>query len=329
MNYTNDIDELIAKHLTGEISAKEQIHLEKWKAASQDNELYFKQMQQIWQQSEAGKTQLTKALDIETALAKTKSKIREGSAGKTAKVIPMRSWWYGLAASLALLIGAFWFFQTNTNDSSTELATTDVPLRDTLNDGSVISLNQYTSLSTQFSKHARRVKMQGEAYFEVAHDTEKPFVIEVKQVEVTVVGTKFNIDGRSDSNKVVVSVEEGKVKVQNGGQTIYLVAGEQAVIDCQNGLIERKQLSPSGNVSAWANHQFVFDDVPLSEVIPILEKAYNARINLSNKELEKCRLHIRFNNEPIDRIIFLLAETFSLEIKSVNGQFYLDGPGCE
>jgi ferric-dicitrate binding protein FerR (iron transport regulator) len=170
--------------------------------------------------------------------------------------------------------------------------------------------------------------MQGEAWFEVAPDAAKPFVVELKNVSVTVVGTKFNIDNYGDSNKVVVSVEEGKVKIQVGAQIFFLSAGEQAEIDCRNGEVLRKTLQPSGNVSAWANRVFVFDETPLSAVLPLLESTYGVRIQLSDQRLERCLLHARFNDETIEKIMAIIAETFSLRLTVVNGDYYLEGEGC-
>lgn len=326
MAYFSDIDELIAKHLTGELAAAEHARLEEWLAESEENRQYFRQMEQLWQKSVLGKQNLPHNLDVEAALARTKSKIH---APPRAKRIPLNYWRYGLAATFLMLLGAFWFFQQNTSEPAVLLASTSKALRDTLTDGSVVALNQYSSLSAIYSRKARTIKMSGEAYFEVAPNPSKPFVIDVQRVQVTVLGTKFNIDNRTDPNWVIVSVVEGKVRVQSGKQTEYLTAGEQLRINNQDGKTMKTQTKPSENVSAWANRQFIFDDMPLSEVIPLLEKAYQVKISLSNKELEKCRLYVRFNNESIDRIIALIADTFSLEIRNIDGQFYLDGTGCD
>ncbi len=330
MEHISDIDELIAKHLTGEIAVEEQAWLEKWLAESADNQLYFNQMQRLWAKSGLGKLSLPGPLNVEGALARTKSKIQQAQQNPgQAKRVSLNYRWMGMAAAIALLLGAFWFFQQNTATQSVQLAATENTLRDTLSDGTRVALHQFSSLSAQFSKNARRVKMQGEAYFEVAPNAEKPFVIEVQQVEVTVVGTKFNIDNRSDPDWVIVSVEEGKVRVQSGKQIEFLTAGEQARIHQRGGKFERTQTTPSSNISAWANRQFVFDDVPLSEVIALLEKNYKVKINLVNQDLANCRLQSRFNNEPIERIIVVIAETFSLEIQHQNGQYFLDGPSCD
>ncbi|MFN0216806.1 MAG: FecR family protein [Saprospiraceae bacterium] len=326
MDYISDIDEIIAKHLAGEIGLEDQVWLDKWLSESADNLLYFKQMQHLWQQAEIGRHTLPRAVDVEAALLRTHHKIQH-MPGKT-KVVRMAFWQYGVAATFLLLLGAFWFFQPTKDASSMQLASTENTLRETLSDGSIVAINQNSSISARFTKNSRQLKMKGEAYFEVAHNASKPFTVEVQEVLVTVVGTKFNIDNRSDPDWVIISVEEGKVRVQSDTQTEFLIAGEQARINCKNRKMEKLQTSPSGNESAWANRQFTFDDVALSEVIPLLEKAYQVKITLTNKDLGDCRLHARFNDKSIERIVSIIAETFSLEVKYQNEQYFLDGNGC-
>ncbi len=326
MEHVSDIDELIAKHLTGEILTEEQTRLENWLAQSEKNRQYYRQMEQLWQKSLLGKMPFPRSLDVEAALASTKAKMKQAPL---AKRVNIQFWRYGIAAALLLFIGAFWFFQQNSANTETVLAASSNTLRDTLSDGSLVAITQHSSLSAVYSRKARNINMRGEAYFEVAPNPEKPFVVKVQDVEVTVLGTKFNIDNRTEPDWVIVSVVEGKVRVQSGKQTEYLTAGEQLRMHRGDGKSVRTQTKPADNVSAWASRQFVFDDMPLSEVIPLLEKAYQVKIHLSNAALEKCRLYVRFNNESIDRIIALIADTFSLEIRNINGQFYLDGSGCD
>ncbi|MDX1910796.1 MAG: FecR domain-containing protein [Saprospiraceae bacterium] len=328
MQYSADIDERIARHLAGETGPEEQGWLTDWLEASAENRRHFEQMQQLWQQSLQAQPALTRPLDVAAALAKTKARIEQASSPRKARRIALYGRWLGLAAAVTLLLAAIWFLRSDAHQVPVLIAADREPLRDTLPDGTLISLNRHSSLRAAFAAHERKVQMHGEAYFEGAPDPKKPLLVDVHNGVGTVVGTRFNIDNRSDSSKVIVSVEEGKVKVQVGGQTFYLAAGEQAVIDCQGGQVQRSALRPSGNVSAWANRLFVFDETPLSQVIPLLESTYGVRIRLSDKVLENCRLHTRFNDEAIENIMLVIAETFSLKLNVINGDYYLEGQGC-
>jgi ferric-dicitrate binding protein FerR (iron transport regulator) len=328
MEYKFDIDELIAKRLATEIGDQELVLLEKWLAESPDNRFYFSQMERLWQQSEIGKGALPRALDVEAALAKTKSSIQLQPTNRRAIRIRLGSRWMAAAAALLLLVSAIVFFDPFNRTTIQEIAALTTIQQDTLSDGSVVALNQYSNLTASFSKNTRRIKMRGEAYFQVVPNPEKPFVVDVQQVKITVIGTKFNVDNRSDSSKVIISVEEGKVRVQSGDQVLYLTVGDQATIDCVTGLISRKALQQASNMKGWIDRRFVFDDVPLSEVIPILENVYQVQIALKNKELGNCLLHARFNDEPIEQVLDVIKQTFSLQIENNNGRYQVDGAGC-
>ncbi|MBL7807103.1 MAG: FecR domain-containing protein [Saprospiraceae bacterium] len=324
MLYTNEIDEQIAKFLAGECSPEEVSALQQWLAESADNQLYFNQMQKLW--NDSSPTPLPRPLDVEQALARTKNKITAGSKPVSARRIPMQ--WMAIAASLVLLIGAFWFFRQDTALPMESVAATTSPVEQKLSDGSVISVNQFSQVAARFSNRKRSVQLNGEAYFAVAYNPERPFVIEVRNVSVTVLGTKFNVDNRSSPQKVIVSVDEGKVKVASAQGEKQLLAGDQAIIDIHTGLIEVRQTTPAENVTAWASRKFAFEDTPLSKVIPELEKVYQVKINLSNPVLEQCRLHVRFDQESIEHIMLVIAETFSLKLRVINGQYYLEGDAC-
>ncbi|MCC7465814.1 MAG: FecR domain-containing protein [Saprospiraceae bacterium] len=324
MHNTEEIDELIAKFLAGESNPEETARLKQWAAASPDNELYFKQMQQVWKQSSP--TPLSRPLDVDQALARTKQKIKSSSGSGTARKAPM--YWMAMAAGLVLVLGAIWFIGKDTAMPTEAVAATETPVQQKLSDGSAVSVNQFSSLTTQFSKRQRKVALKGEAYFAVAPNPDRPFVVEVQEVAVTVLGTKFNVDNRSNSDQVIVSVDEGKVKVQSAGNEKTLLAGDQAIINLKNGQITLRQTQPTENVTAWASKNFIYEDTPLSKVIPELEKVYQVKINLTNPALENCRLHVRFEQESIEHILVVIAETFSLKLRVVNGQYYLEGDAC-
>lgn len=323
------IDELIAKKLAGELAPGEAEQLDGWLASSAGNRLYFDQMQRIWQTSELGKEALPNPVDLDLALAKTREKIRRSTS--TPAGWSVRRFALPAAAVLALVLAAVWFFRHNGDGRSVEWATNTQPMQDTLMDGSVIALNRHSSLTALLDGKKRRVSLNGEAFFHVAKNPDQPFTVAVKTVEITVVGTQFNVDNRSDSTKVIVTVEEGKVKVESGGQVVFLAAGEQAVIDCGSNKILKYGVAPpnsTANIKGWVDHRFVFDDVPLAEVVAVLQKAYDTKITLENPALAQCRLRARFNDEPIDRVMQLIAETFSLTLKQHEGGYRLDGQSC-
>ena len=241
----------------------------------------------------------------------------------------MYQWMPAAAAVLALVVAAVFFFRNPSETQEVQIAATANTLTDTLTDGSVVVLNRNSALriAGNFNKKERRMRLEGEAYFEVAHDREKPFVIEVQQLEVKVVGTEFNVDNRSEPGRVKVSVTEGKVQLSAGAQSLLLVAGEQALYESATGNITRVA-TPNPNVLAYKNRLFDYDATPLGQVVRELSDVYGVDISLKNKVLENCPLHGRYENLELDRVLDLIADAFSLTVEKKDGKVLLDGTGC-
>lgn len=139
----------------------------------------------------------------------------------------------------------------------------------TLPDGSILHLNGDTRLAARFGAKERRVELaQGEAFFEVQHDTSRPFVVEGGVGQVTVTGTRFNV--RRDSESLQVSVESGSVRLESGPWWRHsehrLGAGQQAIAYASSPLGEVTQVNVD-NLTAWQRGKIIFNNVPLATVI--------------------------------------------------------------
>jgi len=216
----------------------------------------------------------------------------------------------------------------NDDTKYTVLATQSETKLVTLTDQSKITLFRFSSIEypTEFSKKNREITFsKGEAFFQVAHDPEKPFVIRTPIVNVRVIGTQFNVDVTNNQTKV--SVKEGKVLVFDSNDSTYLTAGLNGVFR-QGEKIKVTDNAIDNNVWSYATHKLVFKDTPLKSVIKDLEKAYSCKISIANKDIGRCKLTATFENDSVDKIITLIAETLSLGVKR-NGEVYiLEGQGC-
>ena len=139
----------------------------------------------------------------------------------------------------------------------------------TLPDGSILHLNGDTRLTARFGANERQVELtQGEAFFEVQHDTSRPFVVEGGVGQVTVTGTRFNV--RRDSESLQVSVESGSVRLESGPWWRHsehrLGAGQQAIAYAGSPLGEVTQVNVD-NLTAWQRGKIIFNNVPLATVI--------------------------------------------------------------
>jgi ferric-dicitrate binding protein FerR (iron transport regulator) len=144
-----------------------------------------------------------------------------------------------------------------------------------LGDGSKVWLNAASSIKfpTAFTGSTRVVEITGEAYFEVAHDAAKPFIVSVNDMQVEVLGTHFNINSYSDEPEIKTTLLEGKVRVTRGGSIGILKPGQQASVNSANELkIEDADVDA---VMAWKTGVFDFRSLELPEIMRQIARWYD------------------------------------------------------
>lgn len=200
--------------------------------------------------------------------------------------------------------------------------TTDNIVTDTLPDGSMVTLNKTSSLSypSAFEGKKRSVKLTGEAFFKVTPDKKKPFVIAVNDVEVTVVGTSFNIKTINGFTEVIV--ETGIVRVTRAGKTIELHPNERLQTNETDTL--GKETIKDKLYNYYSSKEFICDDTPLSKLVDILNQAYQSNIVIGRKELRDQRINITLKNESLDRVLELISETVNAKVTRNNDQFVIE-----
>ncbi|MFT3902783.1 MAG: FecR domain-containing protein [Niabella sp.] len=156
-----------------------------------------------------------------------------------------------------------------------------------LPDGSMVWLNSVSSIKfpTKFTGKERRVFIKGEAYFEVAHDKSKPFIVEVPgKQEAAVLGTHFNMSAYEGEGVVKTTLLEGSIKVNTPGiaKAVVLKPGQQSVVKAGK-TIETRDGVDVEQVMAWKNGFFIFKETDISEIMKQISRWYNADIELDPK----------------------------------------------
>ena len=162
--------------------------------------------------------------------------------------------------------------------------------------------------------------MQGEAFFNVTTDKEKPFIITVNDVKVEVVGTSFNVKNENGNTEVVV--ETGIVRVTKNGRTTELVAGQKLLLTSNDSLVSKEQVTDK-LYNYYRSKEFVCDDTPLWKLVEVLNEAYDANIVIGRKELNGLLLNTTFNNESLDNILEIIHLTFGISVIKKDGQIIL------
>lgn len=319
---------LLMRYLLGEADTAQREAIEQWLAAAPSHRQELERMEQLW--LEAGKlTPPPVAVDHDAAWEKVAPLLTE-----TKQLPSWRSSHYimALAASLLILVGSYLAIQWLLPSHPIILMADDNTTRcDTLTDHSIVILNKGTTLryAKDFSQHHRTVHLEGEAYFNVQRDTSHPFIVQIDQGFIKVLGTQFNIKAPKDSAQVTVTVTSGSVLVagvMNHDTTqIRLTQGEEAVLFRHSNTIQ--QITSSHRDPAtlfWLNHTLTFDDTPLSKVFEVLTKIYNTPIEAAHEHINQYRLTATFNNNELDEIVQIIATTLNLHIEQSNNHYILD-----
>lgn len=314
--------EKIANVLSGTCSMQEKEEVEAWRKEAPVNEVEFCKLKKVW---EAATHSAHFKPDVESAWKKVQTCLfqqePETSIIKQQQSIPFYRNHWAIAAAVSLIIlgsAGLLFLNRQQFVSFSEEGMAVIETNEdeqqalTLADGTQIWLNRNTRISypTKFEGSTREVKLEGEAYFEVAHLPEKPFNIQAGTAKVQVMGTSFNLEARE---QVKVQVTSGSVKFSTteagNHHSLLLTAGDAAYLE--GNTIRQEKQDP--NFRAWKTGTFVFEDTPLEEVLQALEKYYNVQLSAGSADILKCRLFARFEQQPIEKVLKVLSLTLNLK----------------
>jgi ferric-dicitrate binding protein FerR (iron transport regulator) len=183
-----------------------------------------------------------------------------------------------------------------------------------LSDGSRVWLNAGSSIRfpTRFPGDTREVAITGEAYFEVARDVERPFVVMARGQRLTVLGTSFNVSAYDDDDDIKTTLVTGLVKLEAGGGETQLLPGQQARFVPSTGEVSTRAVD-ARSCTAWTRGAFVFFDEPVGSICRMLARWYNVDIDASAPGLEKLYYSgVIQREESFNRIADLLASTDEL-----------------
>ena len=325
-------DELIVRYLAGEANPDEAIALHDWMAFS-DNKTYFENFQSAWQNSYPAKK--SRLPDVELGWKNIESQFHIESTGvhtEKIKKIPRRyDYLLKIAAAIIiiLMIGVFTYtyFQRNNVIPKISVLTKDAIHKIILPDNSRVIMSRFSAVAytKNFYGSSREIHLSGEAFFEVVHNLNKPFIVHTKLADIKVVGTAFNVTLQHDTAEV--SVARGKVLVYTDRDSVYLEPGQSARIASDSKFIQDVTLADA-NMWGYATRKFEFKNTRLRDVFKCIEKSYPYSIEVRNEAIKNCKLTATFENKSAEYIVTLIAETLDLTLTKKNHVFVLEGKGC-
>lgn len=199
----------------------------------------------------------------------------------------------------------------------------------TLPDGSEVTLNANSEFvyPEKFTGNVRNVVLKGEAFFKVAQDTKRPFIVTAGRVTVKVVGTEFNVKAYNESGESVVSVESGIVKVAAENKTVLLKKGESASFDKKNKTL-KKSFTKDVNVLAWKTKQIVFENTPLRDALKTIKEVYKVDVQIEDTTLLKNKIiNANFDKQSAGFILKTICETYHFSLEQNNDKYIISsGP---
>jgi transmembrane sensor len=323
---------LFVRFITGNSSEKENLLISE--KAQKHSGRIFSQIQTIWQKAEP-KTTSFDLFDVDAAWNVLSARIeganfinRHKHIAKTRKMNIAFSLVYKIAAVLLISFGIFQLVRPTRklNIISSQAAIT-APV--SLSDGSIIQLNKYSSIKfpEKFGKTKRDVYFWGEAFFDIAVDKTKPFVIEVGETRVKVVGTSFDVKANPESDRIEVVVNSGKVLFYTvsgnsaKGTQVFLEPGDKGVYFKTTHLISKFR-NDNMNFLSWKTGILTFRETGLPDVLDALKQKFGANFLIRDTELKQLRLTAKFDNESLDSILDDLRLVFDIKMQQ-DGKDYL------
>ncbi|HQQ30509.1 MAG TPA: FecR domain-containing protein [Tenuifilaceae bacterium] len=221
---------------------------------------------------------------------------------------------YAAIAALAiLLIGIPGYFLFSPSRIVVENGRGGSTMITSLPDGTSVYLAENSTLSypKHFKGKLRSVTLNGEAFFEVAPNPHKPFIVNTKAATVRVLGTTFNIKS-TDSNNFELCVVEGKVKVSSLGGDVLATAGERVYV--RNSLLQ-KSISAGQPTVKHRMTRLQFQDERMEDIVGIINRTYGSNIELMGNNLRNRRISVTFENE-LSSIVSILSASFNLQIET-------------
>lgn len=314
------IDEgLLVKYLLGETEAQENLLVEKWLDASDENRQHLELLKQVW----GSTAEVSFEVDTDAALNKLSARIEADEQDVSTSEPIVRSlkrpkWNWAAAAVILALVGLFGTFQMFFNGNEVLVASEGMVLEQALPDGSSIALNGNSKLSypKEFDGDTRKVELKGEAFFDIKPNAEKPFIIDAGAGEIKVLGTSFNVEA-FENNDLKVHVVTGRVQLSAPGQhkdssMVILEAGNTGIISHQTGKVF-KENPLYEDALFWLNKKLTFTKTPLPEVFQILEKNYGIHFSTYDNAVNSCLLTARFEGESISSILEVISATFNIQ----------------
>lgn len=292
MENKTDINIQLLRLFSGDADPAEKKRIAAWLDQSDENKKLYSDLREIWLSS--GIESNADDYHLEDAIRKFRSQIGKEKLSKGKRIDFNRFLKYAAVFILLLALPFSYYFGTQSNSSDQSMTTISCAYGDkssiVLPDSSRVWLNSGSKLtfSSNF-KNGRKVSLEGEAFFSVAKDKNHPFRVKTTDVEVEVLGTKFNLKAYPEENSVSTTLIEGSVNISSKYQRALMKPDQKLVFDKGSKKMQVQQLTDTSPDTEWKEGRFVFRNESLGELKPKLERWFDVDIVFGDEQVKDRR----------------------------------------
>ena len=308
----NSIDHIITRILSGNSSSEDFLSLSEWLNADEKNKKEFRLLKSYWD----AEVSFSHSLMPNVSLDNLRKKIDDQSRQKRLRLIRFIA--TPIAAAIAFLVLFFATTHLNTREGKVQQFYTYITDKNkshfTLDDGTKIILNRNSrfTYSDAYGTDQRKVNLEGEAYFEVAKNKEKRFIVCCNDLEIEALGTTFDVKGYRDDHSVTTLLAEGSVRVSNKTDATLLKPGEKVEYHKNKQTFTKSAISDMREIDFWRNNMLIFNSSSLAEIATTLERMYGVKVVFDSEKLKNVLFSGTIRNSSLHNVFYIISLTYPL-----------------
>ncbi|WP_434784489.1 FecR family protein, partial [Parabacteroides goldsteinii] len=306
--------ELLHRLIAGTTTEEENRQLMEWFRQCASKEEFFMLFETAWKESPDEMPR-----DVQERMYRRLSRELDEKKTKTILLRSRFSWKVWPQIAVACIIIVLGLVNYRMNDKQKQLSTQNFTVLAekgqrafiTLPDSTKVWLNSDTKISypADYGLKERNVTLVGEAYFEVAKNPDKRFIVEAKGMQVEALGTSFNVNAYQNDNKIIASLFSGSVRVSYDRHVAILKPHESVKVDLLNRSFSRYKDESMQNIALWRKNEITFDGESLEEITHIMSRLYNTTICIEDESLKKVCYIGTIRNNNLENFIDIINLT--------------------
>lgn len=313
---------LINKFFLGLITEEDEVLLKNWINDPKSEKIFAQHSKNKWDavsdtmDSEVQYRMLRNILmQIETS-QKVKTKL-------PSQQIKLRLIYKSIAAAcllIAFCAGSYYWGVNNERSYLTHLSPVSLTVENgqkaevVLSDGTVVYINSGSKLryDNQYGRNDRIINLEGEAYFNVAPDKEKPFIVNARELNVEALGTSFNVKSYPSDKNIVVTLIEGSVKVNDAHNEVLMAVNDRLEYEKEDKIFIKDKILPNSDNLLWRSKELAFYDESLESICKVLSRLYDVEFIIEDGNIKADTFTGIIKNNSLYNVLDLLSLSASI-----------------